>query len=309
MKKRERIFIVPNGYGFMYGAGIVICILTAATYTNNLIFSLAFFLVGLFLVGMIQTNNNLRGLSVERIHTQVAEEHSLMPMRIYWKNEAAEGHYNLNFRFPERSKKENFPLDSVPARGQAYAEIRMPVAEAGVHDLKKIQVRSVYPFGMFYSWRVYPLALSYYVYPRAAEDFTLAELQETPPLGDASLGRSGQGGEDFSEHRNYQAGESYRQVDWKAFARRQQMLSKHFADGDRHNFFLEPSRWSGDRFTQLRKLVAAILQCEQRSYSYSIYFPSGARLAMGQGERQKERALIQVAKEWADANRSTKPSL
>lgn len=293
--KRERLFIVPNWYGMMYAFGIVISLLAAATYTNNLIYSLAFFLVGLFLVGMIQTNTNLKKTEFEKVRFELAEEEGLMQGKLWLKNESGENHYNLNFRFPEISKDLGFEVDKLPAKGIAICNFSFPVSKPGIHKITKLQVRTVYPFGMFYSWKPFQVDFTYAVYPKPEGDLAL-------PLnvlsGESFHHQWGSGGEDFSEHRYYQEGEPYHHVDWKAFARRDRLLTKKFEDGDRQNIMIDMLKIGLPQKEALRQMVQWIQLCNDEKISYALKLKSGEFLEMGYGPYQKERALQLIAQEW-----------
>ena len=69
---KDRVYIVPTYYGFVYGGGIIVCVLAAASYGNNLAYLLCFFLVALFVIGMHQSNANLKKLKLEKIELDIS---------------------------------------------------------------------------------------------------------------------------------------------------------------------------------------------------------------------------------------------
>lgn len=293
--KRERLFIVPNGYGLMYGFGIVISLLAAATYTNNLIYSLSFFLVGLFLVGMIQTNSNLKKTEFEKVSFEIAEEGGVVQGRLWLKNESGENHYNLNFRFPEISKELGFEVEKLPAKGIAICNFSFPANLPGIHKITKLQLRTVYPFGMFYSWKPFQVDFNYAVHPKGEGDLA---LPQNVLMGESYHHQWGSGGEDFSEHRYYQEGEPYHHVDWKAFARRDRLLTKKFEDGDRQNILIDMFKLGLADKEALRQMVQWVDSCTNEKISYALKLKSGEYLEMGYGPYQKQRALYLIAQEW-----------
>ncbi|MES2965054.1 MAG: hypothetical protein V4760_14305, partial [Bdellovibrionota bacterium] len=58
--RKNRVYILPTGFGLVFIAGALVMILVGATYQNNLVNLLAFFMLSLVFIGMIQTHNNLK---------------------------------------------------------------------------------------------------------------------------------------------------------------------------------------------------------------------------------------------------------
>ena len=85
--KKEKTYIIPNWYGVIFGFSILAAILLAATYSNNLVYVVAFFMLGLFLLGMVQANSNLKSLYLEKIEFALAQEENMGLGKIWLKNE------------------------------------------------------------------------------------------------------------------------------------------------------------------------------------------------------------------------------
>src|SRR5438105_15597298 len=64
MVQENRIYILPSGRGILFLSSVIILILVAATYNNNLVFILAFAMFGLFFVTMLQTHYMLKGVRI-----------------------------------------------------------------------------------------------------------------------------------------------------------------------------------------------------------------------------------------------------
>ena len=121
-KARERIFIVPNWFGFMYGAGIIAALLTASTYSNNLIYSLSFFIVGLFLIGMVQANANVKGVEIEKMDFMPKEEGKPGKASIWIRNTTNSDKFFLVLRIGELGNRKNPHCFNISARYFLFLE-------------------------------------------------------------------------------------------------------------------------------------------------------------------------------------------
>ena len=72
--EKNRIYIMPSGRGVIFLICVVVLVLTAATYNNNLIFILAFFLSAVFVVSMLQTHFNMENLNLQFLSADEAFE-------------------------------------------------------------------------------------------------------------------------------------------------------------------------------------------------------------------------------------------
>lgn len=296
MKKRERVFIVPNLYGAVFGFGIVACLMSASTYSNNLVYALAFFMVGLFLIAMIQANANLKSLEVDRVEFQIAEEEKTSRAHIWLKNNSKEDKILLRVRITEFGKDFFFFADQVGAGSTEKFSFEYHANDPGVFEIEKIQVGSVFPLGLFYSWKVFKLPSSYYVYPRPEES---GDLHGLTAEGDSHHYQYGFGGEDFSEHKKYETGEPVQHIDWKALARGRGLLSKKFQDGDNTNYSLSVPEVVSIK--QLRQLSFLVHHYSSENISFRLEKNKRELLKMGYGSTHKNLALRCLAEEAKDA--------
>ena len=61
---RQRVFIFLTRYGLIFSANLMVMLIGAVNYNNSLAYALIFLLSGLFLVAMLHTYSNLRGLII-----------------------------------------------------------------------------------------------------------------------------------------------------------------------------------------------------------------------------------------------------
>jgi uncharacterized protein (DUF58 family) len=230
----NKIYIFPTKYGLLYLLVIFIMILTGATYANNLIYLLGFFLFSVFASGMVQTHSNLNGTDVEVV--QVEDTFAGEPARIHLKvkNQTKKLKQTLRVQVADKKIRDEIPAKAeiVEAHKSVACSFYVQAKTRGCFDLPRLKVYTNFPVGLFESWMFQAAERHYFVYP-SPENYSgsLYRLWGEADKVISGKNLSHQTDSDFKEHRPYRAGESYRHIDWKAFARKRPLLVKTF-DGD-----------------------------------------------------------------------------
>ncbi|MCB0356540.1 MAG: DUF58 domain-containing protein [Bdellovibrionales bacterium] len=267
MKKQERIYIVPTKYGFIYVLGIFVTLAAAAIYANNLVYLLSFFLVALVLMGMVQTHSNLKGLSLDKVHLELAPAEAKGDAKFWFSSSNKEGHNQLYVQSKIDKKKFSFPVTHLTGNGLSIKKITFHTGLRGKQKIGAIKVSTTYPFGFFYAWRIFNFEQFHFIYPHAKGT---TQLPDEKFLGDSVDKNRGANGEDFTQHRNYILGESHRHIDWKAYARGRPLLVKDFSDGEKTSLSLRYQDVVGNTEEKLSQLSLWVLLCERKNMLYSL---------------------------------------
>lgn len=233
--RENRIYIMPTGNGALYLAGIVVLILTASTYNNNLIFILAFFLFAVFFVSMLQTHYNLKGVRLQYIGAEEGFQGDHIGINYYLMQKRARSKKALQVR--TRSKTfvtlKNAREDLQPQDTMKAVRIEVRAWRRGVHETPAVILETQYPLGLFRSWKVYRPKGEVIIYPAPQPGPTLQPRGYDQGEQDQGLRTSPDG--DFGELKNYLPGESYHQIAWKHYARTGELYTKtHWGAEDRH---------------------------------------------------------------------------
>ncbi|RTE66420.1 DUF58 domain-containing protein [Amphritea opalescens] len=128
---------------------------------------------------------------------------------------------------------EGLPLKiTVPAERAAKTVYRLKPDRRGDGEFTGIDLVSVSPLGLWQRKQCLPLSDRVKVYPnfRAVSQFTLlATDHQLSQLGIKHRLRRGEGN-DFLQLREYRAGDSLRQIDWKATSRYHKLISREYQD-------------------------------------------------------------------------------
>lgn len=264
---------------------------------------LTFLLVGLFLVCIIYSYRNIRGLLVRGIKPEavfagdsacfpfILDNHGSGQRLAIWLS--VKGPSGL--RGGKRPNAERYSLmTDVPADHWKRVEFPVTATRRGRIHLPPLVLSTSYPLGLFRAWSIIDLDLSCTVYPRPLGNLPLphgSAGQETSESGDEN------GIDDFTGFRRYHPGDSIRNIAWKALAREQPLLIKRFNGNGNQQVLLSwdtPGLRRKPIEERLSQLCRWILDAEQAGAGYGLEIP-GVVIETGWGKAHRERCLEALA--------------
>lgn len=291
MKKREKIYIIPTEYGFMYGAGILTSLIGGVVYNNNLAFLLCFFLMALFLMGMVHTHNNLRRIGIESLNIFLSPSDSVGHGVIWIKSHNSEGHSQIRITCKDNDDEFNVLVGTIYKNSLQPHYFDFNTGSWGKKSISKIRLSTRYPFGFFYVWRNIEVPTDYYVYPQPSGNQNIDDAQMS---GNEESRSHHLYGDDFSEHKKYMYGDSQKHIDWKAYARGRPLLTKKFNEGERQTFLIDYARTKGNQERRMRQMSLWVHQCSEEQVSYSMKIGE-RQIPPGHGEKHKFNCLRMIA--------------
>lgn len=292
--RSDRIYILPTGHGIAFLCSIVVMVLTAATYSNNLIYILAFVLFGVVLISMVQTNVNLKGIELSQCQIPDGFQGEEILVHLSIKNTLYATRENLSVSIGRPRRHAHLP--ALAPSSTERVTIKIPAQKRGRYELKRAEVSTVYPLGLFRAWKILDVKKEYFVVPKplgtqdpshAAVEFwgQQASTRQTGPHH----------GADFHEHRNFQSGDSFQHVDWKAYARNRPLLVKQFeGDAQQAYRFQMPTGEGPAVEAALSQLTLWILTAESEGAAYELR-DSSTTLAMHSGFNHCQMCLRRLA--------------
>lgn len=297
--KRRRVYIFPTRQGFLFAFTLVVMLLGAVNYTNSMAYLLTFLLASLFMVSMLHTFRNLRGLIIKLADAEpvFAGEAARFPM--LFDNRSGYDRLALTVRpHPKRRDRGSGAVTALAldVRGGDLERVELEViaARRGLFQLDRLLLSSTFPLGLFRAWSYLDTGPSCLVYPRPAGAAPLPPPQESESEHDTGQ-RAGT--DDFTGFRTYRPGDSIRRIDWKALAREQGLLVKRFAGAGTRKLEL---RWTAvhpgaDPEARLSQLCRWVLEAERLGIHYAVEIP-GARVEHGLGTPHKNACLELLAR-------------
>ncbi len=275
----------------MYAGGILVSLIGGAVYNNNLAFMLCFFLMALFLIGMVQTHNNIKNIHLEKLTVFLSPSDSLGNGMVLIKNRNSEKCNQIYLQCKDNDDLLEVKIDTVFERSLHSQYFDFKTGTWGKKKTGKIRLSTRYPFGFFYAWQTFLYPKEYFIYPKPMGQ------PELPPTDHDQWGRKSHRqtrGEDFSEHKKYQEGESHKHIDWKIYARHSLLLTKKFNEGDKDVYLIDYNNTRGNEDKRMAWLSGWIHQCEEKSMNYSLKLKTKV-LPANHGERHKSECLKALA--------------
>jgi hypothetical protein len=204
---------MPTQLGFYFGAIIFIIFLISLTYGNNTLMLLAFLLLSQFVLFMIIAHFNLKNFSLKKI--MILNGH---------QGEGIQGHFmcrtpkkcsDINIIFPENINCK-LHFSEISEASQLYPLVGI-YPKRGLIELDKLNIRSLYPLGLFKTWKIISLPSTFYTYPELKGESL-----------DEYFNKINDGDDLFKEHKQYQAASSYQKINWKHFAKHGHLVLKDF---------------------------------------------------------------------------------
>ncbi len=220
---RRRIYILPTIFGYYYAITLMVMLLAAMNYNNNMAFVVSFLLTGVGGIAMWSTHRNLLNLSISKP--------AALPV---FAGQTAEFHIEITN--PTRHARHALELVwqrittdciSIAEHGSNQATLRVSTDRRGYLKPGRFVLSTRFPLGLFRAWSWLEFDAHIIVYPTP-------EVSASPPIFATSANYQGEthdpaeGCDDYAGLREYRPGDPPRHIAWKTLARTQLMSTKLF---------------------------------------------------------------------------------
>lgn len=268
---QRRVFIVPTRPGFGFALLLAVLLVGSINYMLGLGFGLTFLALACAMVDMVYTYRNLAQLRLQqgRVAPVFAGEEVQFELQV--SNRTRLARYAVWADFAD--VREPRHVADIATGMHATLTLAVPTATRGWLAPGRVKLSTRFPLGLFVAWSYWRPATRALVYPRPEEG--APQL----PLAGGGSGNSlrAAGNDDFAGVRNYQVGDSPRQMAWRQIARVDPaiggaLVSKHFEGGGGDELVLDfdalPS--SLDLELRLSRMTRWVLEAESRALPYAF---------------------------------------
>lgn len=274
---RRHIYILPTRQGLLFALVLACMLVGSINYALSLGFVLTFLLAGLGVIAMLHTWRNLANLAIASGKSPPVFAGEDANFGLVAADPQLRDRYAIGFRY--RDGKTVFA--DIPADGRSELAIPLKSTRRGWLAPGQLTVYTEFPLGLFHAWSYVQLDNRSLVYPQPAA----AGLP--PPLSGAD-GKAGShapasGEDDFAGLRPFQHGDSQRRIDWKASARKQTLLTKHFQGANRALLWLDWQLAEGDTEARISQLTRWVIEAQAGGQSYGLRLP-GIEIPPAAGE-------------------------
>lgn len=301
---QRRVYILPSKMGLYFAAMMLVMLIGAINYNNNLAFALTFLLASICIVAILHTYRNLLRLRVDVGPIPSVFCGDTVPVPVMLHNQQQAARYAVKLYFPQQIKYQNalqpssqtdqnsFTFTDVAADHWQRADVPLTTQQRGLHPLPRFTLRSTFPLGLFQAWAHAQRDTHYLVYPKPDSHHSLPI--ETRYHLDLS-GDRGQGSDDFAGLRNYHPGDSLRHVHWKTVAREQGMHTKQFGGDRAEELWLDWDSLTGlDIEARLSRLTRWVLDADAAQLNFGLRLP-GTHIPLGTGPDHRHLCLKALA--------------
>lgn len=285
---RRNIFILPTAHGLLYVAATTLIFVTAINYVLSLAFGLAFLMVSLFILSILHTFRNLQQLTVKGIGGDSVFAGEEASFSVLLQRQRGRMHEALELSFPKGLLTRADLVEDEQLRVNVY----LPTQHRGILKAPRLLVQTRFPLGLWRAWSMLDLDMRCLVYPAPVA----CELPGAVSNSSGGKGSSTQpGSEDFHGLRNFQPGDSLKQVAWKNLARGQGLKVKQFVDSNDDRVMLDWAMFAGlDPEARLSRLCYWVLKLARSDGDYGLNIP-GVVIAPGRGDAHRHRLLSALA--------------
>ncbi len=285
---QRRIFIFPSRVGLFFGLCLLVMLIAAINFENNLSYGLTFWLATLFVVAVLHTYANLSGLTIRALRAQPAFPGQQSEFHLMIERSKQREHFALYLKWPDSSES----LVNLVDEDRVVVQLHMAVDKRGWFSPGRLLLESTYPLGLLRCWTWIDLDLHALVYPRPLPSTDLPGLATGTPDGAAALVV---GHDDFYGFRAYRKGDSLRQVHWKGVAKGQGVLTKHYTAYADRSVWLDWDLFPGAGTEQrLSHLCYWVLEFDGRREEYGLRLPNVV-IQPSVGGKHRDRVLKELA--------------
>ena len=290
---KQRIFPLYPARSLIGLFFVLVAMWYAASSQNNAAaYLLLFVLTSVFLVSIPRTILGLSGLTAtpETAKPAFAGQEISIPVEV--ANRSRASRLGIQLSLPNCGSARQ-RIDEIPAGKAARVTLRFPAPVRGEYEIGKLRLTSRYPLGFLEARRHVSTSQRYIVYPKPAGDPNLP-VNRARALKSGWQSELGEG-DDFTGVRAYVPGESQRQIDWKAVARGQPLMTKQFAaeaEGVLHlDLASVPFANVEDRLCQLALWV---VEAERAHRAYALHLGATA-IGPSSGDQHFHQCLRALA--------------
>lgn len=288
--RQRQLFIFPSRSGLALLVLLLVQLLIAINYENNLVYALVFLLATVLVITIHLTFANLYLITITGTQNTpiFLGESGAVQLKVTTRSHRR---YDVHFKNGDTQAL----LQQIDPQDSAAVSITVTPTKRGLFTLGRLRVETEYPFGLLRCWSWIDVSKPLWVYPRP---LTPPEIsQSVDSAFDHSSIVSSQSGDDLYSFRPYRSGDPIKNIHWPSVARGGEpqitvMASNTGGGSPTLDFDDYPEV---DVETRLSWLCTRVLAASRDNLTYGLKLPSMS-LAPSSGAHHRDEALMMLAK-------------
>lgn len=252
--RTNRVYIIPTKFGLTYITINSAIFLMALFYANNLTLLITFFLVSYFVIVMISTNNDILNLTIKSIKIEDHFANETPNSYLYTNLDKTLENLEINMLEQRFTLNQNTSLNNLG--------FKITSLKRGKYSLGKIKISHLSPSGLFYAWKYFDIPCEFFIYPKKIR---------TPLIENSNSNKSHFiKNDEFSHHILYKDGFSANRIDWKVYAKTDELYWKETESIRSDYYHFNLSQIDGDLETKLSKLSYLVAEAFYKKAKWSL---------------------------------------
>lgn len=283
---RQRIYILPTGFGLFVGALLATMLLGGLNYNNNPALLLGFGLAATAVLSLHATHLTLSGIALRE--ARGLPVHAGETMRLELRFEASRARPRSGLVLELEASRSVF---SLPDASPVATELQLPTRARGWLHPGRMKLSTTQPLGLARAWS--------YLWPETRLLVYPALEVHAPPLpmheGMGECQRVRAQGEEPHHLRDYRSGDPPRQVAWKASARVGRLLVREYEARSDRDLHLDWNALAGlPRERRISRLARWVVEADRRNARWRLTLP-GQNIGPAQGHAHRHACLRALA--------------
>ncbi|WP_251359256.1 DUF58 domain-containing protein [Kangiella sp. TOML190] len=265
--RQKNIYILPTRYGWLLLAIILLILIAATNYQNNMGYMAGFILLAIGALSTFYTYRNLRHLKIKSLKPEPVFVGQKAQLVLSLTNQTDQYRASVGLG----QNKQQLALLDIASQDSSLHKMTFRTKQRGWFKPPRMVCSSVFPFGIFQVWSWFKSPYQILLYPKPL----------VPPValfqgaqGDEEGSQSQKGSEDFYSIKEYQHGDSLKQVMWKAYARERGLLTKEFEDKvGEQQLFTWQSVAHYEKELALSYLCYELIEADKKGIDYGLQLP------------------------------------
>jgi len=280
MRKRYRVKVTPPGY--IYVLLTIALSIGVANTGNNLLYLMASLMLALMALSGLGSLGNLFFLKVS-----ISPAHEVfagIPAQFHLIIHKTRGHSFF------LSCETAFGSIQIPfVKGRLEAPLWLIFPERGATRIMTVEIHSGFPFGFFRRFRRFPLDLDVLVFPKPLP-CPIPSLSGDANGKEETFSIQGELSDEIKELRKPRVSDPIKWVDWKATARRGEVIVRDFYRYEGDTLLIDLTRREKDWEKRLSEACFLVLEGHKKRLSVSLLLPD-QEIAPNRGKRHKRLIL------------------
>lgn len=284
---RPKVYIIPSRHGFRFVAINFFLFLIAITYANNLALLITFIMVTFFILQMFSIHRIIQNFILDNANFSddyINHDH-LAYLNTNKDLDIPLSKYIRMTLVGEEGQEVETSFHKVNSPTSLQFKILYP--KRGIYHFKRVKFYTYGPTKLFYVWRYFPLKKTVTIYPERKKIDSIRNILDQGE-------RTNTGESEFEYHLRYNRGISSKRIDWKVYAKTDQLYAKKYSDHEAIVLDINFSSFQDEKENVLSYMSYLVDKYYHESIPFKLTLPNKA-IQPSKGYRHFEESMEAIS--------------